>query len=315
MRQFVRFGTVLSLRLYKQPIRSSHLDARVTAVACSTLLLTVLLSCASPQAIGPFADSAQKALAAGPPLFTDIHDSCVRRQLANPSQPILPLFVPPGSKDAPPANPPAVAACARFATEAQGLIKVSDVLTAYFRAIQQLSAFNISSVSTASETTAENAATAADLDTSQIDSAGKLASLVTRVFTESYQRSRLLEYLRNADPQVVHITEGFDTVTKNYLDFLQEEQQTLTARYQSVADTNQQAMVLLLNRAYSDDLADIQRRRTAAGTYRDALKSIREGHHQLVENAQHLNAKELSMALQPYTSKLDGLIPAPQKNN
>jgi hypothetical protein len=248
-------------------------------------------------------------------MFADLHDSCVRRETARPNLPVLPLFVPPGSKNAPPKNPPSVAACTRFATEAEALTKVSDVLTAYFRAIQQLAAFDTSSVSTANETTAENAATAADLNSVQIDSAGKLASLVTRFFTQSYQRSRLLEYLRSADPQVTHITEGLDAVAKNYLDFLHEEQQTLTARYQSVADTNQPAMVLLLNRAYSDDLRDLQRRRAGAEAYRDALKDIREGHHQLAQSAQHMSDKELSIALQPYTEKLDGLAAALEKNN
>ncbi len=286
-----------------------------TGVACAALLLSLSTSCVSPEAIGAFADSAQKTLAGGPPLFADIHNSCVRRESARPGSPILPLFVPPGSKNAPPKDPPALAACARFATEAQGLTKISDVLTAYFRAMQQLSAFNTSSVSAAGETAVENAGTAAGLSLTQVDSAGKLASLVTRLFTESYQRSHLLEYLRSADPEVANLTEGLDGVARNYLDFLQEEQQTITARYQSVGDVNQKALLLLLNRAYTDDLAQVQGRRDAANAYRDALKDIREGHHQLVKSAQHLSTKELSMSLQPYTSKLDGLLPSLQKSN
>jgi hypothetical protein len=279
----------------------------------SALLLTALLSCESPQAISAFADSAQKTLAAGPPLFNDIHDSCVRRETARPGLPILPSFVPPGSKNAPPKNPPGVGACARFTAEAQGLDKVSDVLTAYLRVVQQLAAFNTSSVSTANETGAESAATAANLSLVQVDSVGKLASLVTQIFTAGYQRRRLFESLRTADPHIAAITEGLDAVIGNYIDFLQEEQQTVTARYQSVAGSDQPAMVLLLNRAYSDDLAAIQRRRDVARAYRESLKNIREGHHQLVLSAHRLNTKELSLALQPYTSKLDGLVPVLQE--
>lgn len=182
--------------------------------------------------------------------------------------------------------------------------------------MQQLAAFNTSTVSTANANTASNAATIAGLNTTQIDSVSKLADFVTRIFTESSQRGHLLEYARIADPQVKDVTEALEKVIGNYLDLLQEEQQTITARYQTVADTNQNAAVLLLlNRAYLDDLSDIQRHRAAAGAYRDALQQIRDGHHKIVQSASQLKDKQLTLALEPYTSKLNGLLPALQKTN
>lgn len=296
-----------------QPSRSAI--RKVILVSFSALLVAIQWSCASPEAIATFAGSAQKALAAGPPLFGDIHDSCVRRQSLRPGVPILPVFVPPESKDAPAQNPPPIAACARFASQAQALGSVSNTLSDYFKAIQQLAAFNASGVSGAGESAAANAASAAGLSYPQIESAGKLGSFVTRAFTESYQRRRLFQYLRDADPAVANITQGLENVTKNYLDFLQEEQQTTTARYQSVAETNQKTVLLLLDRAYSEDVAQIGRRRSSAQALTEALKAIREGHHQLAQTARHLSTRQLSLALEPYTSKLDGLMPALQRNN
>jgi hypothetical protein len=288
---------------------------KVILVSFAALLIGTQWSCASPEAIATFAGSAQKALAVAPPLFGDIHDSCVRRQSLRPNTPILPAFVPPDSKDAPAQNPPALAACTRFASQAQALGSVSNTLSDYFKAVQQLASFDATGVSGANESAAANAASAAGLSYPQIESAGKLASVVTRAFTEGYQRRRLLEYLRDADPAVANITQGLENVIKNYLDFLQEEQQTTTARYQSVADTNQKAVLLLLNRAYSEDVVQIGQRRSSAQAFTEALRAIREGHRQLVQSARHLNAKRLSLALQPYTSKLDGLMPALQRNN
>ena len=291
-------------------------NATVIAATVLVAFVVTLAGCASPEAIGGFADVAEKALAGGPPLFDDLHDSCVRRNSARPGSPILPLFVPPGSKLAPPGDPPSFAACARFATESQGLTKISDVLTAYFRAMQQLSAFNTSTVSTANEAAASNAATIAGLNATQIDSVSKLSGFVTRVFTESYQRGHLLEYARSADPQVADVTQALDKVISNYLDLLNEEQQSMTARYQTVGDTNQnEAVLLLLNRAYLDDLSDIQRHRTAADAYRQALQEIRGGHHKIVQAAPQLRDRQLNLALAPYTSKLTGLLPALQKPN
>jgi hypothetical protein len=180
--------------------------------------------------------------------------------------------------------------------------------------MQQLASFNTSTVSAASETAAQNAATAASLNSTQVDSAAKLASLVTQVFTETYQRRRLLEDLRSADAPVANITQGLESVVNIYIRSLHDEQQTVTARYQAVGGTDDTAVLLLLDRAYSDDVADIDRRRKAAAQYQEALKTVREGHHQLVTGAHHLSAKELNVALQPYTSKLMDLVTALQKS-
>jgi hypothetical protein len=199
--------------------------------------------------------------------------------------------------------------------EAQGLTKISGVLTAYFSAMQKLAGFNASGASGSSESAAENAATAAGLDTTQIESVGKLANLVTRLATESYQRNRLVTALTDADPAVQGITEGLDTFTKTYLDFLAEEQQTIKAEYQTVGNTKDPAMLLLLNRAYSEDLERVAERRDAANAYREALKTVREGHHTLVRDAHYLSTKDLNKALQPYTSNLNGLVPTLSKKS
>ncbi len=51
-----------------------------------------VVSCTSPQAIATFAEAADKALDEGPPIFRDLHDSCVRRHVD--AQPITPVFLP-----------------------------------------------------------------------------------------------------------------------------------------------------------------------------------------------------------------------------
>ncbi len=94
---------------------------------------------------------------------------------------------------------------------------------------------------------------------------------------------------------------------------MREEQQTMKARYQQVAETNNTATILLLNRAYEDDSNEWNRRKSAADAYVHALQEIRDGHHKLAENANHLSAKELTLALEPYTDTLGQLIPTLQR--
>lgn len=268
--------------------------------------LLSLAGCTSPQAVAIFADSAQKVLDQGPPLFHDLHDSCIRRHTG--AEKIVPVFLP--TSPTPPTSP----VCSPFAQQGDALAKASDILSAYFRAMHELASFDTSSVSTATEQAAENAATGAQLNDVQIDSVGKLAGLITQIFTEHYQRSRLMSYVRTADPAVASVTQGFETiVSKDYESLLHEEQQTIAARYQNVVDPQNLAAVLLLNRAYTDDVNEINRRKAAADAYVEALKQIREGHHKLTEKGGHLNVKELGLALASYTTRLQALLPIVQK--
>ncbi len=279
-------------------------------IAAWTLSLS---SCTSPAAVAGFADIAQKDLAQGPMIFHDIHDSCVRRHLD--AQPITPLFLAGIGKTGAGASPPAEnPVCTPFTAQAEALTKASGVLTAYFRAMQQLAAFNTSSVSGPGAQAAQNAAYAAQLSFVQADSAGKLAGIILQAFTARYQRSHLTKYLRDADPSISSVTQGFEDISsKDYEGLLHEEQQTLTAEYQKVGDARNSATVLLLNQAYADALAELNRRKAVADAYAEALEQIREGHKKLAENADHLTGEKMSVAIQPYTTKLQALLPVLEK--
>lgn len=285
--------------------------AKAQLLSLLTLCAFATLSCTSPQAVSTFAGDAQKTFDQGPALFRDLEASCVRRH--RDAEPVVALYRPPVSST--PAAPPEEAAvCQAFAPRAEALIRASGVVSAYFKALEQLASFNTSSVSTDSEQAATNAATAAQLDPSQIDSVGKLAGIVMQAFTAHYQRRHLLEALRQADSALGSATQGFQTVVgTDYESLLASERRALVSRYQEVGETGDRATVLLLNRAYSDDLQQLDRRKAAADAYVQALLEIREGHHQLALNAGRLGAKELSLAIEPYTSRLQTLLPRVQQ--
>ncbi len=271
-----------------------------------------LSGCTSPQAIASFAATAQSALDQGPAIFRDLHDSCVRRH--SDAGPIVALYLPPHEGSPAHKTPDENPVCKPLATQAAALAKASDVLVAYFRAMQQLASFNTSAVSSASQNAAENAGFAAQLPLNQADSLGKLAGIVTQAFTAHYQRSRLAQYLREADPSVSSVTMGFEEiVAQDYRGLLREETQTFTARYQQVGDIENRATILLLNRGYTDDLKELDRRKACADAYVQALEQIRAGHHQLALTADRAQARNMSSALQPYITKLQALVPVLQK--
>jgi hypothetical protein len=156
--------------------------------------------------------------------------------------------------------------------------------------------------------TGQNAGAAAVLSANQVDAVSKLSGLITRAFTEHYQRGKLIEFFRAADPHVAVVTQALENiVSKDYAGLLEEEERAVNRRYQRVSGNRDTATVLLLNRAYSQDVSELQRRRVAAQAYSAALTQIRQGHHQLAENVERLNNKQIALTLQPYISQLQAL--------
>ena len=292
----------------------SGLMMRRLTLSCVLLSTALYLaSCASPQAVATFAGSAEKTLNAGSSLFTDLPASCVRRHLA--ADPVSPVYLPAKLLAAHSGAPPAVPQCAVFEPQGEALTKASRVVSAYFRAMQQLASFNSTTVSGPGDQAVAGIATASGLNTTQVDSVSKLAGLLTQAFTERYKEGSLVKIIVQADPSIASLTQAFeDVIGKDYEGLLREEQQTLAMQYQTVGDLKDPATILLLNRAYTDDVNQVNARKAAADPYVAALQQLREGHHSLAKNARSLNVKDLAAALQPYSDKLEGLLPVLEKH-
>jgi hypothetical protein len=266
------------------------------------LILLAILSCAPPASIATFAGDADKAITAGEPVFGDIHDSCVRRR-ADEGR-LVPQYPHIGQT-----SPDATGAstCASFVPEVQELESIASVLSAYFRSMQQLAAFDQANASAPAEHAGQNVGTAAILTVSQTDSIAKLTGLITRAVTGHYQRNKLMEFLQAADPHVAAISQALETVlVKDYRSLLDEEERAIKRRYQEVSGAKETATILLLNRAYADDLNALKRRRAAATAYITVLKEAREANHLLANSPGHFD-KETSLALQPYILRLQDL--------
>jgi hypothetical protein len=268
-------------------------------------LSATLLSCTPPQTVAAFAGAAGQAIDGGTPVFRDLYDSCVRRH--NDAGEITPTY----SFDA---NAPSgrseseASACAVFAGERDSLIKLSAVLEDYFQAMQELAQFGASSVNPTAAEAGSGAPTAASLSLAQIDSVSKLSGLLVEAFTSGYQRGRLASLLKSADPHVAVTTQGLEKIVgSDYGSLLDEEERTLKRRYRRAGNSSDAAVILLLDRAYSEDLQELEQRRASATAFVKALREIRDGHSKLAGNAGHLSAQKLGLALQPAISQLQTL--------
>jgi hypothetical protein len=269
-----------------------------TPAAILVLFATAFVACNPPLEIAGFADAASKALIQGSSLFGDLHDSCIRRHAA--LERITPAFLPEALVTTVSAETLQIEkACAPFASQSTALDRQAKALAAYFQAMQQLASFDNSSVSAPAAAAGGDSAAAAQLSFSQIDSISKLSGLVTRAFTGNYRRNRLQEYLREADPHVASLTTGLeDIIGKDYPGLLSEERRNLNIQYQRVFDSASNAAILLLNRAYRDDVDKLKRRQTAAEAFVHALEQIRQGHRELAAGSGRLETRQTVIKLQ-----------------
>src|SRR5579875_827139 len=280
---------------------------------CIFWIVAVLLfstDCNSPQAIATFAASSEQAIQQGPPLFADLYGACGRIHFYR--EPIRPVFIGENAKQVNTREPQS-SACASFQAEAGALGAASATLSAYFQAMQEFASSKTSAVMAPSAAASVQAATTANLTASQIQAVGKLAGLVAQAASEHYQRSHLIRYLKEADSSVSHITEAFAKIARDYQGMLEEERRELRARYQDADGRADPAVVLLLDRAYTEDMKEIDDRRQGAEAYITALQQISQGHHELAAKASQLKAKEVGLALEPYVARLQQLVPQVQR--
>ena len=264
----------------------------------------VAASCNPPAAVANFASVAGQTVTRGGPVYEDIHDSCLRRQADEAH--LQPEYLNPSAQFN--------GACASLVPAVQEAQQAASVLANYFRAMQQLAAFDESQVSTQAMQTGASLSTAAVLSANQVDAVSKLSGLITEVATRHYRRAKLRDIVTEADPHIAAVTQGLETViTKDYAGLLDEEQRALNRRYRLVHRADEPATVLLLNRAYTQDMAALQRRREAARAYASALKEIRDAHHDIAQKAGQLGSKQTALALQPYISQLQAAAPKMQE--
>jgi hypothetical protein len=279
------------------------------ALASVITLIVFDCACSNPAGIADFTSESQKALAHGPAILGDIHESCVRRHVAD-----LPM----GDFRATPDR--ALKACAELGEHQKGLRAASDILTDYFAALTQLARSDSATVGKDAEAIATNVSGQGQLGAA----VGGLASFLARVAVEGYKEKHLAADVEKADPSVAVVADALSSIVQNdYLnDELVKEQQALTRRYESFLEdtvTTQQAAVpiakILLQDRWASDLKGLAAKRAAASAYVAVLKKVSSGHHALASYAGKMSMKDLPGLLKTYTDSLAALTLAMQKSS
>jgi hypothetical protein len=267
--------------------------------AAATVLLLVLASCATPDAVRQFVATACDATSRFSPFVKDIADSCVRRKLAE--RPVTEIEDAAG---------PATANCKEDFDLAADLLGSINVLASYFNALNHLAANEIVSYDKDIDGFAGKLQAAARFPAPATDAVKGLAKFLADGIAGGYQRKKLADALTAADPHVTALTNALGRIVGvEYVRDLDNEEDSLKNRYRDAmrSDQHSDAVALLVQRQWRHDLDTLIKRKAAAADYQKVLEKVRDGHKKLASRAAHWSAAELAKELGPYTASIQKL--------
>jgi hypothetical protein len=262
--------------------------------------LLLLASCTVPLAVREFTKASSDAAAQLPPIARDMTQSCIRRQLASR---------PPGEIED--VTDAVRAECKDLADLEPRLLGTLNVLTNYFNALNQLASDEIVSYDKQIDEFATSLQAAGSFQAAQVQAVGGLAKFLADVAASGYQRRKLGEALRAADPHVATVTDGLSRIFgDDYLRVLGNEESALRSRYRDAmpADAEKdRAIAVMLQDAWRRDLVALNLKRQASRDARRILEKIRDGHRKLAQDAGHWNGREVFATLEPYAGSIASL--------
>src|ERR1039458_5895317 len=277
----------------------STTTAHRRAGALSALLL-VLGSCATPDAVRQFVTTARDATVRFSPFVQDIADSCVRRKLAE--RPVTEIADTAGL---------ATGACKEDFHLAPDLLGSMNVLAGYLNALNSLASNGTVSYDKEIDGFADKVQSTAKFPVPATDAVKGLAKFLVDAVASGYQRKKLVDALKKADPHVTALTDTLGHIIGvEYVRDLDNEADSLQNRYIDAmrSDQHNGAVALLLQRQWMRDLATLQQDRAAAIGYQKVLEKVRDGHKQLASRAGQWSASELAKELVPYTASIQTLV-------
>jgi hypothetical protein len=264
------------------------------------VLLLGLASCATPDAVRQFVATARDATSQFSPFVQDIADSCVRRKLAE--RPVTEIEDAVG---------PSTGACKEDFDLATDLLGSMNVLANYFNALNSLASNETVSYDTEIDSFADKLQAAAKFPAPATDAVKGLAKFLADAIASGYQRKKLADALKAADPHVAALTNTLGRIIGvEYVRDLDNEEDSLKNRYKDAmrSDQHNDAVALLLQLQWKRDFEKLQKRKTSAVDYQKALEKIRDGHKQLASHSSQWSAAELAKELGPYTASIRKLV-------
>ncbi len=138
-----------------------------------------------------------------------------------------------------------------------------------------------------------------------------ISGILLKAITDEYRKKRIGTYVQEADGSVAILIDWLDfNIAGNLqgkINVLQDKYRSYTKeilRDTTVSKFDKRAVLLV----YWEKTGETEKWKEEIVAYSHALQKIKEGHHELAENAANLKAGEVKKALLQYASDIDNII-------
>lgn len=192
-------------------------------------------------------------------------------------------------------------------------LKIYGSINGYFGGLAKLSDNQLTSYKTEN---LENALTEGDfgpikIEKEQVESYSKISKILIRAFTDTHRKSKLKEYIKDANKPVKELIEFLDyNISKNLKGKLDIKKERVKADYFDLIKDNSLSTFEKRNTVseYYSEINEINNQQKKLETYSKSLNKISKGHQQLFDNIDKLSVKEIKQSLFQYASEIKSII-------
>ena len=270
-------------------------------IACSIWLS----GCAPLSEIRDFAALSKRAAESFPPMMRDVKESYLRqRELSHLQQ----------GSSLQEAGKQAQADCEKseLCRVVPDLIGAGQVLENYMKVMGQLAADDLTSFDQSIKGFADQLQTSAKIKDKERDAVRSLATFLFNAVASGYRQKRLAETLTKHDDDIRVLTEALLQITGDYVTQLGNEELAMRGYYEGAVGRRQEDAVLkvLVYEIYGRDRQALEKKRQAARSYQEFLRTLQKAHHELSQKASRLTATEARRLGATFAVEIDKQVQA-----
>ena len=192
-------------------------------------------------------------------------------------------------------------------------LKIYGSINGYFDGLAKLSDNDLTSYKTENLETAltEGDFGSITIEKKHVESYSKVSKILIRAFTDSYRKSKIKGYVKEANEPVKELIGFLDfNISANLNGKLDVKKTRIKADYFDLLKDNSLSTVEKRNsvREYYSEINEIENQQKKLETYSKSLNKISKGHQKLYDNIDKLSVKEIKQALFQYASEIKSII-------
>jgi hypothetical protein len=201
--------------------------------------------------------------------------------------------------------------CSLFVSADKATTKVYNALTAYFKALNEISEGKLTSYNTKAlgDALVEGKFASLTIDKNTVNAYSSLGRLVMQVFTDGYRKKKIHKVIETGNPSIQTLFNVFQTSVANLILELDFQKERNYALYTELLMEKQSGYDKVnLGKDYYYQVNALNTKQAQLQTFSKSLVTIAKGHQKLYDNRNKITTKEISEMAADYSAALQDLI-------